>query len=243
MRHSLLSLVVVLISSSATCAQEMLHAMVADSATLQPMSNVNVSVKGGAQLAITDIRGHFSIIANDRDTLVFSFVGYYKKAKTMRWMKEVGIVFLTEEQKVLKPIVIDARKMLPYLPKLPPTSPWKNATQDEQTLNTPGSPTVQTFGPGYVLSGPISRFSKYEKERKKLKKVREENYRSKDYVSIVNAPEVKGKIMEDYAISEQKYFELLAVFNEKNRDIIYQLEETDLVALLILFYAENTGKK
>jgi hypothetical protein len=127
--------------------------------------------------------------------------------------------------------------------KLPPESPWKNPTNSRGFTETPGFQGVQSFGPGYVSKGPISRFSKYERERKKLIKVREENYKSRHYADLVNAPEVKGKIMEDHNLTEDEYYRLLAKFNEKNKDIIYALDGTDVIALLLIFYAENAKKK
>jgi hypothetical protein len=54
---------------------------------------------------------------------------------------------------------------------------------------------------------------------------------------------VKGKIMEEHDLTEDEYYRLLAKFNEKNKDIIYALDGTDVIALLLIFYAGNAGKK
>jgi len=224
-------------------SQNTVTGMVADSATMQPISDVNIKTKKGNRITVSDIRGYFSIQATDDDTLVFSRVGYYSKKRGAKWMKEVGIVFITEEHKVLKPIVIEGDVLIPWLKKMPPESPWRNPTNSKSFTETPGFQGIQTFGPGYVLRGPISRFSKYEKERKKLKKIQAQNYRARGYVDIVNDPEVKNKIIKDYGITEERYYELLAVFNEKNKDIIYELEANELISLLLMFYGENAKKR
>ena len=221
----------------------MLSGMVVDSATMTSLPNVNIQTKKSTRGTVSDIRGSFLLEASEGDSVIFSRVGYYSKVLPVKQVKEVVIIFLKEETKMLKPIEIADTVALPWLPRLPPESAWKNATYNKGFTETPGFQGIQTFGPGYVLSGPFSRFSKDEKERKKLKKVQEENYRSRNYVSLVSDPEVKGRIMKDYLLTEDEFYKLLAKFNEKNKDIIYQLEGDDVIALLILFFAENAGRK
>jgi hypothetical protein len=232
-----------LASATGVIAQKPVTGTLTDSLTRQPLYNVNITVKNSNTGTVSDIRGYFSIYANDADTLVFSSVGYKPKRLNVREVRELFVIFLAEENKVLSPIVIEDKQILPWLPKLPPESPWQNSTADKSFTEAPGFRGVQTFGPGYILPGPISRFSKYEKERKKLKKTKEENYQSRNYVQTVNDPEVKGEIMKEYNLTEERYYMLLALFNEQNKDIIYQLEVNDLIALLLIFYAENADKK
>jgi hypothetical protein len=224
-------------------SQTPVTAMLADSVSKQPLYNVNITIKNSNKGTASDIHGRFSITANDSDTLIFSRVGYISKTLNVKEVRELFVIFLAEENKVLSPIVIEDKEVLPWLPKLPPKSPWENSTANNSFTEGPGFRGVQTFGPGYILPGPISRFSKYERERKKLVKTKEENYRSRNYVQIVNDPEVKGKIMKENNLTEERYYTLLALFNEKNKDVIYLLEGDDLIALLVIFYAENSVKK
>lgn len=225
------------------CAQVTLTGMVADSTTMQPLLDVNITIKSSGKGTVSGARGYFSIEAGETDTLVFSRVGYYTRVRPVKWVKEVVIIFMTEEHKTLKPVVIESEVLIPWLKKLPPESPWKNPTLNKGFTETPGFQGIQTFGPGYVMKGPISRFSKYEKERKKLKEVQQQNYKARDYVDIVNDPEVKDRIIKDYNLTEEEYYRLLAIFNEKNKDIIYELQSNDLISLLFIFYGENAKKK
>jgi hypothetical protein len=232
-----------LLLPGSAAAQTILHGMVADSATMLPLPNINIRSIKTSQITVSDIRGHFEINAYANDTLIFSSVGYYKKYVSVKSLSEAGIVFLSESQKILNTIEI-TEDVLPFgIPRLPPEKPWQNPTQNKRFSETPGFQGIQTFGPGYVLKGPISRFSKYERERKKLVKIRQQNYESRDYVTIVNSPEVKEKIMADFNLTEEDYYRILALFNEKNKDIIYQLQENELISILIMFYAENARKK
>jgi hypothetical protein len=54
---------------------------------------------------------------------------------------------------------------------------------------------------------------------------------------------VKGKLMKEYALTEDEYYRHLAVFNEKNKDFIYELEANELTSLLFIFFEENARKK
>ena len=221
---------------------QMITGMVADSATMQPLPNVNVKVNKSATITSTDLRGFFSIEANANDTLVFSRVGYFTKRKQARWIKEVVVIFLTEQTQLLKSITINSDNTVPWMPKIR-SSPYRNLTNDQRTINTPGFQGLQTFGPGVVFGGPFSRFSKPVKEKKKLDIIREENYKARTYIEVVSDTAVKNKIIRENKITEQQYFALLAIFNEKNKDIIYELGQNELISILFLFYSENSKKK
>lgn len=49
--------------------------------------------------------------------------------------------------------------------------------------------------------------------------------------------------MQEYNLTEEMYYRLLAVFNEKNKEIIYELDANDLTSLLFIFFKENAHKK
>jgi hypothetical protein len=222
-------------------AQVWINGMVADSATLAPLPNVNIKVKERNQGTTSDERGYFKIQVADSDTLEFSMVGYFSKKNAVAKVKQAVIIYLTQEAKMLKPVIIDANILIPGLDKMKVKSSWRNPTMDY--VQVPGFQGIQTFGPGYVMGGAISRNSKYEKERSKLKQVKIENAKAKGYVEIVNSPEVKDKLMQDHALSEKKYYELLAIFNSLHKDIIYELGDNELTSLIFTFYAQNANKK
>lgn len=223
----------------AAAAQTDVVGMVVDSATMVALPNVNVRVNSSQRVTVTDIRGQFALKVAQNDTLIFSRVGYGTRKIPVKRFLEGPVVFLAEARTILAPVEINATNRPAWLPQLPPESPWRNRTQDQRLLNTPGLPTVQTFGPGYVLKGPFSRFSKDAREQRKRKAQANRGW-VKSYVSIVNAPEVKGKIMKDFNISEETYYKLLARFNEKYKDMVDRLDEPELISLLLSFYGQET---
>jgi hypothetical protein len=237
-------LVTLLIAGTTTIAsgQVTLRGVVVDSASMQPLSDVNISIKTTGPGTVSDIRGAYELNAGERDTIVFSRVGYLTRSLTARSVNQMIIIFLKEENKMLETIEIHDRQVPTWLPKLPPPNPWTNNTASKNFIETPGFQGLQTFGPGHVFKGVFSHLPKEEKERKKLEKIRQDNYRARDYVILVNDPEVKGRIMKDYSLSEDEYYRILAIFNEKNKEVIYSLEGNEVIALLLQFYSENAGK-
>ena len=226
-----------------TDAQINLTGMVADSASMQALANVNILNKQSGKRTVSDIRGGFALEARAGDTIVFSRVGYYTKVLPAMTVKETVIVFLKEARRMLQPVEIGDKGMPSWLPQIEAQTPWKNAMYDQRTTDIPGFQGIQTFGLGYVFRMPGSGFNKEARAKQKLDDVREENAKGRDYIHLVNSPEIKGKIIKDYQITEDEYYRLLAVFNERNKDFIYKLESHEVIPLLIQFYAESTKTK
>jgi hypothetical protein len=241
-QRSSYAICIFLVTAFAAEGQQLITGMVADSATMQPLMNVNIKVKNSKKISVTDFRGFFSIPADDFDTLIFSSVGYFTKQKQARIIKDIVVIFLTEQTKLLKTITIDAKHSVPWLPEPIPPSPYQNNNYDQRTVNTPGFQGFQTFGPGVIFRGVFTRFLK-SAEEKKVEVVRKENYKARTYIDIVSDTTVKNKLMRDNHITEDEYYKLLALFNQKNKDIIYELEANELISILILFYSENAKKK
>ncbi|RYG54822.1 MAG: TonB-dependent receptor [Chitinophagaceae bacterium] len=72
-----LTLFLLFLSISAFAQSRTVTGRLTDQATNQPISGVNVSVKGTTTTVVTDAEGRYSIIVpNNQATLVFSYVGY-----------------------------------------------------------------------------------------------------------------------------------------------------------------------
>ena len=230
-----------LFNATTSVGQINLRGMVVDSASLVALPYVNIAVKTTGPGTVSDMRGSFELKARAQDTIVFSRVGYRTKLLPAQLVNEMVLIFLREERTMLDVIVIEDKKPS-WLPDLPPESVWKNPTSSRSFTETPGFQGLQTFGPGYVFRMPGSGFKKEALARKKLQEVREENYKAKDYIHLVNSPEIKDKMMKEYGLSEEKFYQLLSVFNERNGGFIYKLETHEVIPLLFQFFADE-GKK
>jgi hypothetical protein len=235
----LLFVCIFLLASVLSWGQVTLRALVADSASLKPIAFVTVRLVNTYRGTITNEQGYFAMDAAATDTLSFSIVGYHSKKVSAREIQTTSVVYLSQSVSMLKTIeftgTIDIGSMLP---KLDEESVYRNPTQN-QRMEIPGFQGLQTFGPGYV-----SRFGdlKPSKEEKKLERVKKENQKAKGYVTLVNDPEVKDKLMKDYSLTETQYYNHLAAFNQKNKEFIYDLDDSEVVRLIFLYFLENVKK-
>jgi hypothetical protein len=221
--------------------QLVINAMVADSASLRPLSDVNVRLKNSFRGTTSSTAGYFLINVQETDTLVFSRIGFITTEYPAKKLKETLIVYLTEEAVLLQPVTITGNILIPGLQRMAKESPWKNPNAIPG-YQMPGFQGLETFGPGFIAKGVISKFSRENMEKKKLITVKEENKKGKTYIQIINDPEVKNRLMKEHAISEEEFYKILAIFNEKNKDFMYDLEGQDLITFLELFFKEQLKK-
>lgn len=219
-------------------AQVTLRGMVVDSTSMHPLPYVNVTIKNTGPGTVTDLRGSFEFKAGENDTIVFSRVGYQTKILPVEVVNKLVLIFMKEETRMLDAIEIKDRRPA-WLPLPPPVSPWQNPAFSRPSTESSGFQGIQTFGPGYIFKMPGSGFKKEERARQRLRQVEAENDKARDYIHLVNSPEIKDKLMEKYGLSEEQFYEILARFNEKNGAFIYQLEGHEVIPLLLEFFEEE----
>lgn len=76
-------------------------------ATGEPLIGVNVKVKNGTVGTITNIEGHFTLLANKGDVLEFSYVGYATKTVIVSNVTPLEIQ-LSEDSELLNEVVVTA---------------------------------------------------------------------------------------------------------------------------------------
>lgn len=231
-------LLIVLLTDSAV-AQITLRGMVLDSASMYSLPDVNITIKNTGPGTVSDFRGSFELKAGEGDTIVFSRVGYQTKMLPAEAVNRLVLIFMKEESRMLEEVEIKDQQPA-WLPDPPPVSPWQNPTFNRTFAETPGFQGIQTFGLGHVFKMPGSGFKKEARAEKRLRELEAENDKARDYIHMVNGPEIKGKLMKKYGLSEEEFYALLAHFNEKNGDFIYKLEGREVIPLLLQFFATET---
>jgi CarboxypepD_reg-like domain len=225
-----------LLISWAGNSQKLIRGLVVDSLTLDNVPGVNVKVKKSDRGTVSDINGIFVIMVYPGDTLIFSSVGYTKSEMLAQPEDEIMFVRLHEESIMLNEVVIRDRsyqyiKKVIYSPTLTKTKPLK-----------PGRATAPPSG-GAAAAVNFAYFTKQEKEKRKLVAVLQELERVKVYESIVNDPDFKYDIMEKYSLTESKYFELLAIFNQTQSSIIHSGDEVGILYSLHYYFNVSRGSK
>lgn len=70
-----------------------------------------------------------------------------------------------------------------------------------------------------------------------------ENEKARVYMEMINDSDLKDEIMARFKIDEEKFYELLAVYNEKHKDIMYSANSGLILNSLLSYYQEATLKK
>ncbi len=203
--------------------------MVVDSLTLNNLPAVNVKIKNTNRGTSTNPNGIFTILATDKDTLVFSYIGYSKAMVPVNYEDEIMFVRLTEESMMLKEVVIRDQGF--HIVQKYPKSPTLTTTKPLKARSTVG------VGVNFAY------FSKIEKEKRKLVKVMAVNDKVKMYLTIVTDPDFRSDVMERYNITEERFYDILALYNEKNQEIMYSSNRGLIMNSLLSFFQNASAKK
>lgn len=219
-------IVVLLAASLIGNSQKLVKGIVVDSLSLENLTGVHIKVKHSHHAGVSDASGIFVILANPHDTLTFSFVGYAKATQRVNEEDEIMFVRMRDESILLKEITIHDSPLF----------------GDKKYIE---SPTLSTTKPLQASSSGVNfaYFSKMEKEKRKLVAIISELERARAYVEIVNDPDVREKIMNNYSISESRYYELLARFNQTHPDIMYSANSALILNSLFSYFENASDKK
>lgn len=209
--------------------QKLIQGMVVDSLTLNNLPAVNVKIKNTNRGTSTNPNGIFTILASEKDTLIFSYIGYTKAIVPVNFEDETMFVRLTEESMMLKEVVIKDQGF--HIVQKYPKSPTLTSTKPLKARSTVG------VGVNFAY------FSKLEKEKRKLVKVMADNEKVKIYLDIVTNPDFRNDIMDRYTITEERFYDILALYNEKNREIMYSSNKGLIMNSLLSFFQNASGKK
>ena len=222
--------------SIAGYSQKVVKGIVVDSASFISLPDVHISIKDTQSGTFTDAKGNFMLVVAPTDTLQFTLVGFKAVEYSVADLKYESVVRLAEESTILNQVMVLGAIDIP-VPALANKSIWQNNTYNPAT-NAPG--TVPVFGPG--MSIPFSFFSKGEGEKRKAKKLSEENDKVSTYTNVVSDPEVMQALMKKYKLSEKGYYDILTMFNERNNSYMYTLTADELVKALDNFFLNNAPK-
>ncbi len=206
--------------------KKLVKGMVVDSLTLEALSGVHVLVRNSGMAAVSDQSGIFAIVAASNDTLTFSYVGYSRAIRTVDFNEEIMFVRLKNESLLLKEIVIRDTPLF---------GPSRYIH----------SPTLSTIKPLAASRGGVNfaYFSKMEKEKRKLVAVIKELEAARMYIEIVTDPDFRYNMIRKYQLSEQRYYDLLAVFNQTHDAAIHSSNQSQILYALYEYFEYATLKR
>lgn len=178
-----------------TYAQSLIKGVVTEPDSLTPMPFVYVINASTGQGQMSDGNGRFSVIADDKDSIIFSFVGYVRlKIPATRLMtpvyKECKVV-MAETQYKLNQVVVSDFKIKPY-----ERDYMKRVIDHSKTsvVNAMQSPITALY----------MQFSQKGREQRKLAKIFEEIFIREEVAKKFNAATLR-KLTGDETIDFEKF--------------------------------------
>lgn len=213
--------VLLLIIAIHTNGQNIIRGIVVDSVSFTALSGVHIMVKNSIQGTSTNSQGFFSVTALLTDTLLFSLVGYSSVEIPLLFEEDGFLIRLHEKSNVLPEIIIKGTRLSP-----------------NDIIRTPRAlPKPMSAGEG--VFSPIDYFSKWQREKRKLLKLIQENDRTITYLRVVNDQEVRETLMEEHSLTEQAYYEWLVKFNQQSSNVLYSTNPQEIITSLKTFFTRN----
>ena len=218
------SLVVSLICFSAS-GQRLVKGIVVDSITLNSVPSAAVKIKGTGRGTITNAGGIFLLKVKETDTLEISSIGYKRVMVPINFEEEIMFVRMTEDAIMLREVTVfgkgaATKKILPSLKLKGGGVPWGGA--------------MPNSGGGAAVN--LDYFSKREREKRKLEKLKAELASTQTYVEIVTNLEVIDELKDRFSLSDSSFYKILTHFNEQHREITHSGNQAAILNSLFLFF-------
>lgn len=172
-----------------------------------------VVTNGKGEEAKTNARGYFSISSLMGDTLVFSFPGFLEK----KWVANSEHFLFIELQDRARLLPTFQVKAEPYsfrfkdgkLILVEEASPEKTSlTQQAGIAVDSTSPS-----PGLAIYGPISYFTKRNRQLRAYEKRMEWEKRRHGYLDVIDSDSLRTSLMNTYQLNRQEWDNLILRFN------------------------------
>lgn len=198
---------------------------------------------------VSDINGKFDLIAAKGDTVQFSFVGYQKHTILIRpiHLSSYLKIILPEDSVVLPSITIyaDSEFRVPINMQFEPmVIEGVSVDSDAKSLRpgqiTAGGGTGIGGIPagGFTLNGPLTYFSKDEKEKRKAVEAIETDREALTYNKFISQDSVRQKLMRVYQIDSSQYSRVIMRLNREYPGIRKANSEEEVWHWIIKFFNE-----
>jgi hypothetical protein len=205
-------------------SQRIIKGIVVDSISLNAVPNAAIKIKNTSRGTITDAGGIFLLRVRESDTLIISSIGYSRVIAPVNTDDEIMFIRMSEDAIMLKEVTVygrgaSAKKILPSLKLKSGAAPWGGALPS---------------GNGAAVN--FDYFSKREREKRKLEKLKMELSSTQTYVEIVTNLEVIDELKDRFALSDTSFYKILTHFNEQHREITHSGNQATILNSLFSFF-------
>lgn len=177
------------------------------------LEGVVVSHPSGEKV-ITNSRGYFSIPAFQGDTLTFQFSGFLEK----KMILTADAFLFVELQDLARLLPTFQVKAEPYRFRFKDGKLY--LSEDEPVVEKPlsqqvgfGATDLTSPTPGFSIYGPISYFTKRNRELRAYEKRLDWERQRVGYLEVIDADSVRTELMQQYGLDRKKWDELILRFN------------------------------
>ncbi len=244
MKRVLYSICIVLSFASAAQAQSIyLSGSTRDSTTFDLLPYVTIYNHRSEPVAASNENGYFSLRIEPGDTIVFTRLGYKPvriAPETTSWDMNV---MLPETVRVLDQVVVYDRFIIHGHEQIQKAikennevanSPIKNPTQAPGATNL-----IQTFGPGMVFNGVLSKLLGTDREQRKLSTNKAELIRTQVYYEVMQSNQVREYVSNLFKLEEVDYFKKLERFKIDYPTAVYLKSREEIIRLMIESFARS----
>src|SRR5690606_11905775 len=97
--------------------------------------------------------------------------------------------------------------------------------------------------PGVAMAGPISFFSKSEKNKRQYRKSEELRTAQQDYLDVIRSDSMRNELITHFSLSREKYDSLLIRFNAANRHHQFRDMEEDRVKKMLFYFMNDAANE
>lgn len=209
-----------------------LKGMVMSAENDAPLLGVHVYAKIAHVGAVSDQNGIFELMVNEHDTLILTMVGYERQRIPMAHFRENEIdllIRMDSEVIVLPGLTIMGDPNIDYLKR-----PERTVLRIPGLKPPPAKPDVDV-PVGSLSYGPLSRWGKEAKEKRKVMEAYQENKRERIYIQTVSSDSVKVVFMHQYDLDEKGYNDFVIFFNTYN-PLMDRQDPRDIVRVMHLTF-------
>jgi hypothetical protein len=213
-----------------------------DSTTFDLLPYTTIHTNKGQPVAAANENGYFSFNMNPGDTIVFTRLGYkpVKIAPTVTsWDMNV---MMPETVRVLDQVVIYDKYIIHGHEQIQQSlkeSAKQDASSFKNQTQTPGVNTnlIQTFGPGMVINGALSKLLGTDRERKKVSANKAEIIRTQVYYEVMQSMQVKQYMAGLLGLNDDQYYKSLEKFKTDYPTAVYLQSREEIIRLMVESFA------
>ena len=177
------------------------------------LEGVVVSNSDGEKIS-SNARGYFSIPAMQGDTLIFQFPGFLEKKMSLT----ADAFLFVELQDLARLLPTFQVKAEPYRFRFKDGKLYLSEDEPLQEKSLSQQVSLGTLdrnspAPGFIISGPISYFSKRNRQLRAYEERMNWERQRVGYLEVIDADSVRNELMQQYGLDRKKWDELILRFN------------------------------